>query len=159
MKNKINSEIGEGAIPDKNFRGKVAEEWMEELWNRLLNKLLLAKSKKHLQGLLEKLISEEEKKTILRRIAVMTLVRAGKSYREIGEILWIAHPTISTIKKNFFSNHKNYKSYLAFYGGPRKYSSWNIKIKKSLWEELFGDVDLWELLKNPPRPPGIGLRQ
>src|SRR3989344_2674255 len=145
----------------QNMRGLSAEKWTEELWDELLNEIAEKNSKKSIKEILEKVISKSEKKMILRRLGVLTLVRMGKSYSEISEILWTSHATISTIKKNILNNASNYKSYRNFYGGPRRYSSRKSieKLKKSAWEELFQDWDIWEIFKNPPRPPGIGLKQ
>lgn len=136
-----------------------AERWSEKLWADLISNIYRAGSEKEIKRLLEKLFSEDEKIMILKRLSVIALIRSGKSYQEISDILWLSPNTISTIKKNLFNNHKNYKSYLAFYGEPRKYSSEKIKIKQSLLEKQFSDIDLWELLKNPPRPPGTGLKE
>lgn len=137
----------------------VAKDWSEKLWSNVTVKLAKAKSPKEVENILEKLISEDEKASMMRRLAAIVLIRAGYSYRKISEILWLSHNTISTLKKNLIGAYKNYKSYLAFYGGPRKYSGGDIKIEKSFWDGLFvGDIDLWELIKNPLRPPGIGLK-
>lgn len=145
-------------LPGKNFRGRAAEKWMEALWDELLGKLTLIQSKEKLKRVVGRLISDKEKKVILRRLAIEALVRSGKSYRQISEILWISHPTISTVKKNIF-NGGHYKSYRKFYKGPKQYSFDGIKSEKSFLEELFGDIDIWEIIKNPPRPPGIGLKR
>ncbi|MEK7192063.1 MAG: Trp family transcriptional regulator [Patescibacteria group bacterium] len=140
------------------IRGMEAELWMESLWQEIINKISQEKSKEIVGQILEKLISESEKKTILKRLGVLALIKSGKSYKEISEILWLSPNTISTIKKNVFDTNKNYKSYLAFYGGPRKYSEISkMENKKSLLGGLFSDIDLWDLLINPPRPQGIGL--
>ena len=145
----------------KKLIGRSAAKWSEKLWEQFLEKLVRVKSKNELKNILEKLLSSYEKNMMLRRLAVAALVRSGKSYREIGEILWLSHPTISTIKKNLFSNSSNYKSYRAFYGGPIKWGS-EIKIKTSCWESLFDsmdNIDPWELFMNPPRPIGMGLKE
>lgn len=131
---------------------------MEVVWDELLDKLSNTKSKKELKRALESLVSEYEKRTILRRLAVNALVQRGKSYKKIGEILWISPQTISAIKKNSFNFATAYKSYRF---SPRK-SKWSrstgvIKSKKTFLDSLFEDVDLWELLTNPPRPVGSGL--
>lgn len=136
-----------------------AEQWSEKLWVGLISKIHQAKSEREIQSLLEKLLSEDEKSMILKRLAVIALIRSGKSYKEISEILWLSPNTVSTIKKNLVNNNKNYQSYLAFYGGSKKYSSGRNKAKTSFLEELFKDIDLWEVIKNPPRPPGIGLKR
>ncbi len=142
---------------NNNLRGNSADKWSEQLWAKLLDKISKLNDGQEIRHILEKLISEDEKKMILKRLAVIALLRSGKSYREIGEILWLSPNTVSTIKKNIFGNHKHYKSYLAFYGGPIKLSG-EIKESKSFLEELFGDIDLWNLIANPPRPRGIGLK-
>ena len=140
--------------------GKSAEHWQKQLWEKLIYKVASAKSPKETKKILENLISDYEKKVILRRLAVTALVGSGKTYQEIGEILWMSPQTISTAKKNLFVSSHNYKSYKYFYGGPIEYSSFSkTKNKKSFLEELFGDVDFWDLLTNPPRPPGTGIRR
>lgn len=133
------------------LRGIGADQWMEALWDELLNKLSNTKSKKELKRAFESLISKHEKKAILRRLAVNALVRQGKSYKKIGEILWISPQTISAIRKNSFSFAAAYKSYRSF---PRK-SRWSRSIKTSKNEKP--KIDLWDLLLNPPRPIGTGL--
>jgi len=135
---------------------RVAQEQAETLWDEFLTKLSALKSKEEIKSVLEKLISQDEKTMMLRRLTAVALIKSGKSYREIGEILWLSPNTISTIKKNLLGSHKNYKSYLSFYGGPKKYSG-EIRIQKSFWEKMWGDLDIWDILMNPPRPQGIGL--
>lgn len=139
---------------NKNNRlmGKAAEQWQEQLWEKLINKITAAKSPKATKLILENLISDYEKKMILRRLAVTGLVRTGKTYQEIGEILWMSPQTISTMKKNLLGNrNNNYKSYKHFYGGPMKYSDISkSKTIKPFFEDLF---------TNPPRPTGMGLKK
>lgn len=163
MKNKSRIKIAKikNNIPSENMRGLTAEKWMEELWDGLMNEIAKKNSKKEIQKILEKLISKDEKKMILRRMGVLALVRLGKSYKEISEALWVSHASISTIKKNVFNTAANYKSYLDFCGGPREYGLGvdAKKLEKSSWEQLFKHIDLWEIFKNPPRPPGIGLKR
>jgi len=104
----------------------------------------------------------DEKKRIANRVAVLALVRGGKSYRKIGEILWTSPVTVSTIKKNYWDQSGHYKNRLAVPKRKRQKESWTnpelIKSTKSSLEDFLKDVDLWELIKNPPRPPGIGLK-
>ena len=88
---------------------------------------------------------------------MISLVKSGKSYREIGEILWMSPQTIRTAKKNILGSFGNYKSYKKFYSGPTQWSG-KVEIPKSFLEKLFGDIDIWDIIKNPPRPPGIGFR-
>jgi|SRR3989344_7109226 len=142
--------------PTGSLRGKEAEGWMEELWDGLINKLVVSCSHAEIKKILECLMSVHEKKVILRRLGVMAFARTGKSYRETSEALWLSPNTISTIRKNILGNRAGYKSYRKFYGGPRVYSG-EVRIQKSYWEELLGDVDLWDMLIHPPRPGGIGI--
>lgn len=133
---------------NKKLIGRSANEWSEQLWDALINKISNLKDRQEIKGILEKLVSEDEKKMILKRLAVIALLRSGKSYREIGEILWLSPNTVSTIKKNMIGGSKHYKSYLAFYGGPTKWSG-PIKTPTPFLEEIFKEVDIWELLTNP----------
>lgn len=142
---------------DQVLRGREAGKWMNELWEELLSKLANIGTKSEIRKILESLISDYEKKVILKRLAIIASVRMGKSYQEISEILWLSPNTISAIKKNILrNNQENYQSYRRFYGGPRKYSQ-KSRVSKSFLKELFGDLDIWDVLINPPRPRGIGL--
>lgn len=136
--------------------GKSAEDWTEGLWLELIEKVGEAKDKNSVRRLIEHLLSNDEKKMVAKRIGVMALLREGKSYKEISEILWLSPNTISTIKKNMLDSKENYKSYRKFYKGPRKYSG-QIRIPKTFWGSLLGNVDLWDILMHPPRPSGIGI--
>lgn len=46
------------------------------------------------------LLSVDEKEVIAKRLAAINLIREGKSYKEIGKILWMSPSTISAIKKS-----------------------------------------------------------
>ena len=107
------------------------EKWSQQLWVELAAKISKLNSRNDVQDILDKLISEDEKATMLRRLATIALIQSGKSYTEIGKMLWLSPNTISTIKKNLLGKHKNYKSYLAFYGGPTKWSSLRAEPEKS----------------------------
>jgi Trp operon repressor len=135
---------------------KETEKLMQNLWNDLIKKLSETSSEEAMRKILEKLITKDEKDMILKRLAVVSLVRSGKTYREIGEILWLSPTTVSTIKKNVLDVNKNYKSYRHFYSGPAKWSAGpKIKIQKN--KGLFDGIDLWDLFLHPPRPAGMGL--
>lgn len=138
--------------------GKEAEKWQEELWEKLVDKISATSSRTETKKILENLLSNYEKRTVLRRLAVKALVQSGKTYQEIGEILWMSPQTISTTKKNILSKQDNYKSYKHFYGGPIKSSIGKEKIKKPVLDKLFEDIDIWDLITNPPRPTGMGIK-
>ena len=86
---------------NKSFLGRDAQNWSEELWENLLETISKTKSKKEIKQLFEKLISKDEKNMILKRLAVIALIKSGNSYQKISEILWLSPNTISAIKKMF----------------------------------------------------------
>jgi len=79
---------------------KSRKEWEKYIWKEILEKLAGAKSKKEINAILNRLLSNYEKRMMIRRFIAMGLIRLGKTYREIGEILWASPTTISAIKKN-----------------------------------------------------------
>ncbi len=119
----------------KQLIGKSANEWAESLWEKLTERIAAIKSKNEIKQIMENLITQDEKKMVLRRLAVLALLHEGKSYQEIGEILWVSPQTISTIKKNSTGLIGNYKSYRNFYGGPIKFSD-DIKYEEPFWVQI-----------------------
>jgi len=55
------------------------------------------------------LLSVDEKEAIMKRLAAVNLIRAGKSYKEIGKILWMSPSTVSAVKKSM-AKATGYKS-------------------------------------------------
>lgn len=130
------------------------------MWNVICTHLIASKSTKTFEGALGKLLSADEKQAIINRVAILALIRTGKSYSEIGELLWVSPVTISTIKKNFVDKSGHYKSRRAFSTKEKKRSGGKeIKSGKSFWDSFFNDVDLWDIITNPPRPVGIGFKR
>lgn len=115
----------------ESLRGKDAEKWMDELWAEITNELAKKSNAKEINNILENLISQYEKRMILKRLGVAALSRLGMSYKKIGEVLWISPNTISTIKKNLLGERKNYKSYRFFYKGLTKWSASNPSSNKT----------------------------
>ncbi|OGY63592.1 MAG: hypothetical protein A3I24_01460 [Candidatus Harrisonbacteria bacterium RIFCSPLOWO2_02_FULL_41_13b] len=97
----------------KIFMGRQAEKWQEQLWKKLLYRLSQTRSKEAVEYILTKLLSNHEKRILLKRLAVMTLIKSRRSYREISEILWLSPNTVSMIKKNFFDSTLQHVSYYA----------------------------------------------
>ena len=132
---------------------KSAENWTKKLWLELMERVGETKNSEGVRKLIDHLLSEDEKKMIIKRIGVIALLREGKSYKEISEILWLSPNTISTIKKNILGNDGNYKSYRKFYGGPKKWSA-DMKYEKPFWE----DFNLLEFIDSMlPKYRGIGI--
>jgi len=59
--------------------------------------------------ILSSLLSVDEKEAIMKRLAAVNLIRAGKSYKEIGKILWMSPSTVSAVKKSM-AKATGYKS-------------------------------------------------
>lgn len=81
-----------------NFKSRA--EWERALWRDFLRKAGFHKKAK---ALLNSILTENEKKLIIKRLVAVSLLRKGKTYREIGEILWLSPSTISSIKKGLKS--------------------------------------------------------
>ncbi|NCO89665.1 hypothetical protein AUJ30_01340 [Candidatus Wolfebacteria bacterium CG1_02_39_135] len=73
---------------------KSRKEWENYLWRVFLKNVEKSKLEKRLANFLNNLLSETEKKNIVRRLTVIFLLKQGKTYKEIGEILWISPETI-----------------------------------------------------------------
>ena len=146
----------------KDFQKRHRTEWKEFLWEAFIDKIANAKSRDQAGQVLNVLFSDSGKEKVAKRIAAQVLIRAGKGYKEIGEILWLSHATISAYKKNLLGKSKNYKSQRAFKNANRNNTPSIITAKTNSWLDNFFDsfdeIDLWELLKNPPRPTGTGLK-
>ena len=122
----------------KILNEKHRTKWGEAIWSAICNHMTDSKSTT-LEKALGKLLSTDEKQIIINRVAILALVRAGKSYSEIGELLWVSPVTISTVKKNFWDKSDHYKSRRAFPAKEKRWSnSKEIKIGKSFWDEQIG---------------------
>ncbi len=75
------------------------KEWESECWKNIV------KDKISLQSF----ITSYECHNIIMRVAVSQMINSGKSYKEIGNELWISPQTISGIVKSI--NRDKYQSY------------------------------------------------
>lgn len=88
---------------------KSRKEWEVFIWEKIVENLSQVKSRKELSNLLKNILTINEKRMIIKRSTAISLIRQGKSYRAISEILWISPGTISAIKKNLIGS-EGYKS-------------------------------------------------
>lgn len=88
---------------------KSRKEWEDFIWLNFLENAEKAKSNKKLKIFLDSLLSANEKKLIIKRLAVLAMIKSGKSYKEVGEILWVSPSTISALKKSIL-NQFGYRS-------------------------------------------------
>ncbi|MDO8664414.1 MAG: Trp family transcriptional regulator [Candidatus Liptonbacteria bacterium] len=105
---------------------KELTKWEADIWRRFLNDIEKADSKSAIAKLFDNLLSANEKALISKRLAAMALIKSGKSYKEIGRILWISPSTVSAIKK---SVHQaiNYKSNRYYAGNSKNEKRKNMK--------------------------------
>lgn len=97
------------------------KEWEIVCWEKILES----------KDLLKLLITSHERHDLVMRAATIDRLFSGKSYKQIGEELWLSPQTVSGIKKA--AHEKIYKSYLERSKKERKskiYSS-NIKTRSS----------------------------
>ena len=110
----------------KNFKSR--KEWEESMWLDILNVL---ESKNNFKEFLNAFLTENEKEMLRNRVLTTVLLKEGRTYREIGNILWISPGTISAIRKGL--KNSNYKSN----------RSGNSKISKPKNIKEKGRMDYW----------------
>lgn len=76
------------------------KDWELACWRKILKS----------EGLLQLLITPHERHDLVMRAAALEGLAAGRSYKTIGEALWLSPQTISGVKKAL--NEKSYLSYL-----------------------------------------------
>lgn len=79
-----------------NYRNKLENH----LWREFLKSLQASKSAGELGLILDRLLTVSEKSRIAKRWAALVLLKEGKSYKEIGRILWTGPQKISALKKS-----------------------------------------------------------
>lgn len=113
------------------------KNWEILVWAEILKNIKKTESNKHFIDAFDRLLSEKEKKLIAKRIIVISMIKAGKNYREIGKVLWISPKTISAIKKSM-GDDKGYKS--SHYYSERSSEEKRKKIKPLREQTIF---DYW----------------
>lgn len=125
-----------------SFKFKSRKEWEGFVWEKFLENIKKDSSEKATK-FLNRLLTNNEKKIIIKRLLTLSLINKGKSYRKIGEILWISPSTISSLKKSVLSG--------LCYDGRKKPSNKNKKFSGKIKESSLFDYWL-----NFPVPPMIG---
>lgn len=137
---------------------KSRREWEKYTWSQLTKLLAKANSADKIRESLNMLLTAHEKKQVLNRASAISLLRQGKSYREIGELLWLSPETISAIRKSLQSQ----KGYVSRYARNKKSEKRQKSLtKKELEQLLFTQwVDSLFTLPPPPIPhPRLGYRR
>ncbi len=81
------------------FEPGTGKVWEEKIWKKFLEEIEDSGSRRETSKFLDSILTENEKKIISKRLVALALVRSGKSYREIGRLLWISPCTISALSK------------------------------------------------------------
>ena len=129
-----------------NFKSR--KEWEEFIWQKFTERLKNTKTSEQLKEILESVLGSREKNFMIKRLIAIALISQNKTYREIGEIIWLSPNTISSVKKNLFrkSIYSGYKkSDIKFYKNNKK------KISKKEWADAA--LDLLNLFDRIPLPP------
>ncbi|HDH31220.1 MAG TPA: hypothetical protein ENH26_00370 [Candidatus Wolfebacteria bacterium] len=84
----------------KIIRSKINKNIEEGTWRKFLSQFKKDLSSEKLDEILSNLLSQQEKIVLARRLAVIFLMKQGKSYSAISQILGIGPQTISAVKKS-----------------------------------------------------------
>lgn len=118
------------------------KEWREYLWNKFIEELLKTKEPQ-LKNFLDNLLTKKEKDNIIKRLAILSLVRQGKNYREISEALWLSPNTISAVKEGI----KNFEYQSYFEISKNKKSGRKKSIKYVQREKLLTAESFWKFIE------------
>lgn len=105
------------AIPDVSDYAS-RKEWEAAYWEKIIES----------KGLLRLLMTSYERHNLVLRAATMEGLSVGKSYRKIGEELWISPQTVSGIKKAL--HEKMYRSYMERSKKERKKKTYSISSRQ-----------------------------
>lgn len=89
---------------EKVFKFKSKKEWEDFVWSKFLENAEKTKSNKQLRNFLDGLLTINEKKFVIKRLVALAMIKAGKTYKEIEETLWVSPSTVSALKKSVFLN-------------------------------------------------------
>ena len=124
------------------------KEWEVHVWKKLVEGLAKATSSQGIERSLEMLVTAHERKQIIKRAAAVSLLRQGKTYREIGEMLWLSPTTISAIRKSMRVG----EGYVSRYTRRKKREKLQKPLTKKEWRRL--RFKLWiEAIFTLPPPP------
>ncbi len=129
---------------------KSRKEWEIYVWKKIVEGFAKADSSQELGQSLNMLLTAHEKKQMIKRAVVISLLKQKKSYREIGKILWLSPNTISATRKGLRSP----KEYISRYMRNKKFEKKQKPLsKKELDQLLFSEkISALFTLPAPPIP-------
>lgn len=126
----------------------------QQIWDSVIKKISEAGDEKAIERILNGILTNQEKESIARRLAVLSLSQKGWSYQKIGELLWVSPVTISTIKKSAMGKD-GYRSYYEMkrgVSGVGNPSAVPASEKETIFQEWLDYVAF--LAENAPRISG-----
>lgn len=119
-----------------NFKSR--KEYENFIWSIIVKNIKNLKSEKDTEKFLELLFASSDRKNAINRFLITSLIKQGKSYKEISGICWTSPNTISSIKKSLRENC-GYKS---------KYSRDKVKFKNEQNLKKHEKVDALKVLED-----------
>src|SRR3990167_831430 len=127
---------------------KSRKEWKVYVWKKITEGLAKTNSVPEIERSLDMLLTAHEKEQMIKRVAAISFIKQGKSYREIGRILWLSPTTINAIRKSI----RMKKGYISDYMHNKKPEKKQKRLTKKELEQLL--FTIWvDSLFTLPMPP------
>src|SRR3989344_4019267 len=123
-------------------------EWEKYIWSILIKEIIKADSIKEIEKVLDLLLTAHEKKQMIKRASAISLLKQGKSYSEIGEVLWLSPTTISAIRKSL----RTKEGYVTRYMRNKKPEKKQKPLSKEELDQLLFTQWIESLFILPPPP-------
>jgi len=135
------------AIADmQNFKSR--KEWEEYVWKKIVADLAEIDSSQRIDQFLNMLLTAHEKKQVINRASAISLLKQGKSYSQVGEILWLSPNTISAIRKSM----RGQKEYMSRYMRNKKLEKKQKPLSKEELDQLLFTAKVSAFFTLPPPP-------
>ncbi|OGY64070.1 MAG: hypothetical protein A3I89_02235 [Candidatus Harrisonbacteria bacterium RIFCSPLOWO2_02_FULL_41_11] len=129
-----------------NFKSR--KEWETQVWSKLIEGFTEINSAQKMEKSLNLLLTSHEKTQMIKRASAISLLKQGKSYRQIGELLWLSPTTINAIRKSL----RLKKGYISDYMHNKKPEKKQKRLTKKELEQLL--FTIWvDSLFTLPMPP------
>ena len=109
------------------------EDWFNYAWSKIINDV----KSSTLSIVLDSLLTSYEKQIIVNRVAALILIKEGKTYKQIGEELWLSPTTIRSLKKMLEGSAEN--KYTSYRFSKNKLNSKKEIVKANIHDTSFID--------------------
>jgi len=127
---------------------KSRKEWERYIWSVLIKEITRANSIKEIEKIFDMLLTAHEKKQMIKRASAISFLKQGKSYRQIGEILWLSSNTINAIRKSL----RTQEGYVSRYMRNKKPERKQKPLSKEELDQLLFTQWVESLFIIPPPP-------